>query len=340
MESRTQFFIGIDVSKPYFDVSLMAVINHEKRPIVSERFENTDQGMKGFGKWLKSHRVSMDGNSILVIENTGVYHRLLWAYCNKINLPIHIGNATNIKWSFGIARGKNDVIDSVRLCRYAYKEADSLKRTESLDPVVLQLKDLFTARSSLLSKVNSIKVYLKELKGSNDKSIQKVMEKAHKSAIEGLTLSIKEIEGRIKKIIAQNEAIKENYELLLTVPGIGPQTALYMICCTANFAMKISGKQFACYAGVVPFEHSSGISVKGRNRVHKMANKELKKLLHLGALSSIKSYPEFRTYYDRKKEEGKHSMSILNAIRNKIVLRAIAVINNKRPYVTNTQMVA
>jgi ABC-type transport system involved in Fe-S cluster assembly fused permease/ATPase subunit len=68
-----------------------------------------------------------------------------------------------------------------------------------------------------------------------------------------------------------------------------------------------------------------------------MANKDLKKLLHLSALSAIKYYPEFTQYYQRKKTAGKHSMSVLNAIRNKIVLRVVAVVNNKQAYVTNHQ---
>lgn len=50
----------------------------------------------------------MDENSLLVIENTGIYHRLLWAFCCDKKLPIHIGNSAHIKWSFGIARGKRD----------------------------------------------------------------------------------------------------------------------------------------------------------------------------------------------------------------------------------------
>ena len=58
-------------------------------------------------------------------------------------------------------------------------------------------------------------------------------------------------------------------------------TAVYIICCTNNFPAKVTGKQLASYAGVVPFEHSSGVNIKGKNRVHKMANKELKKMLHL-----------------------------------------------------------
>lgn len=66
-----------------------------------------------------------------------------------------------------------------------------------------------------------------------------------------------------------------------------------------------------------------------------MANKELKRLLHMCALTSIKNHEEFKQYYERKKQEGKHAMSILNAIKNKLVLRAFAVVKADRDYVDN-----
>lgn len=135
----------------------------------------------------------------------------------------------------------------------------------------------------------------------SDKRVQSQREKAYKNAIDGILESIKNIEALIAGIVAKIEIIKKNYDLLITVPGIGDLTAIYLICCTNNFAYKITGKQLACYAGVVLFEHSSGISVKGKNRVHKMANKDLKKLLHLCSLTAIHYYPEFKHYYDRKK---------------------------------------
>ena len=336
MKETTQFFIGVDVSKLWFDVCVLPVKNQTKLPKIAERFINDKSGIKQFDKWLKKHQVSFDHHTLLVLENTGIYHRHLWAYCSEKELPIHIGNAAHIKWSFGIARGKNDKIDAVRLSSYAQKCADDLKATPNLNSVFLQLKDWMTARTKLLSQVNSIRTYIKELKTVNDKSIQKLLEAAHKQAIAGLLQSIKNIEAAMKKIIDENEAIKINYLLLKTVPGIGHLTAVYMICCTNNFGGKITGKQLACYAGVVPFESTSGISVKGKNRVHKMANKDLKKMLHLCALSVIRFSGEFKDYYERKKAEGKHSMSVLNAIRNKIVLRAVAVVNNKTAYVDNT----
>ena len=220
MNTNNKFFIGIDVSKPFFDASLLVVENHQKKGIETAKFDNDTAGLKSFEKWLKSFKVSFDDNSILVIENTGIYHRALWSFCGNKSLPIHIGNAAHIKWSFGIARGKNDKIDSIRLCQYAQKHVDELKCTAVLNPVLLQLKDLMTSRSRLLTQINANKVYITELKSMTDKAIQSTLEKAFKNAIEGITKSIKNIEAIIRKIIANDTALQTNYDLLISVPSI------------------------------------------------------------------------------------------------------------------------
>lgn len=332
MSTATKIFIGIDVSKPHFDASLMRVVDHQKEAVQSARFDNSDEGLKAFEKWLTAQQAPMNEKALLVIENTGIYHRLLWSFCSHHNLPLHIGNAAHIKWSFGIARGKSDHIDSVRLCQYAHRHADDIKATPALSPVLLQLKDLVTSRTHLLSQLTSNKNYLKELKKMSDPLIQKHLETAYKAAIEGLATSIANLEEMIEKTVVDTPAFKANYDLLCSVPGIGHITAVYLICCTNNFAGGISGKQLACYAGVVPFEHSSGVSIKGKNKVHQMANKDLKKLLHLCAMSAVQHCRELKTYYERKQAEGKHRMSILNAVRNKIALRAVAVVSKQKKY--------
>lgn len=340
MKKQTGSFLGIDVSKLWFDISLMQVLNFQKQQMVTERFDNTIEGLTLLKKWLKVQKVTFDNDTLLVIENTGIYHRMLWKFFSENNIPIHIGNAAHIKKSFGIARGKNDKIDSQRLCSYAYKNDDELKASPILNPVFLSLKDLITSRARLKSQLSSNKTYLKELKNINDKTTQKMMENVYKMAICGLQKSITEIEKQIRIVIKSDSSINANYTFLVSVPAIGPVTATYILCCTNNFANKISGKQLSCYAGVVPFADRSGTSLKGRNKVHKMANKELKSLLHLCALSSIKYYQEFRDYYERKIKEGKHPNSVLNAICNKILLRAVAVVNNQKNYVGNYKKAA
>ncbi len=100
---------------------------------------------------------------------------------------------------------------------------------------------MMTARSRLLAQIGSIKVYLKGLNLCNSKEVQKVMEQAHKAALDGLKNSLAVIEKQIHQILSSNAAIKTNYDLLITVPGIGHLTAVYLICCTNNFISKVTG---------------------------------------------------------------------------------------------------
>ncbi len=64
-----------------------------------------------------------------------------------------------------------------------------------------------------------------------------------------------------------------------------------------------------------------------------MANKKLKCNLHMASLSAIKLDIDLKIYYERKVAEGKNKMSILNAVKNKLLARVVACVNNQREYV-------
>ena len=56
--------------------------------------------------------------------------------------------------------------------------------------------------------------------------------------------------------------IKHQYKISTSVTGIGPVTACQMVVSSGEFKKIKPGKEFACYCGVVPFEPSSGSSVR------------------------------------------------------------------------------
>lgn len=333
---QKKFFIGIDVSKHTLDV---AFIIHESSTVTKplwSQFANSSSGLRAMHSWLTEQGVLFNAQAIIVIENTGIYHRLLWHFFSSMHVDLCIENAAQVKWSLGIARGKNDKVDSRRLALYALRHVDRLKPTPALHQQVLPLKDLMTLRNKLLLQINNLNTGIKELNSiSISASFAKEAAKLVQPAISGLQKALKKTEQQIKALLKKDKTLLDMYKRLNSVPGIGHITAVYLICCSNMFTLCSNGKQLACYCGVVPFEHQSGISIRGRSHVHKMANKELKRLLHMCALTSIKNHPEFKDYYERKKLEGKHAMSILNAIKNKIILRAFAVIKNERNYVDN-----
>jgi transposase len=333
---QKKYFIGIDVSKHTLDVAFIIREQFCFSKAIWKQFDNTLPGLKQIKNWLQDMNVPLTKQTIVVIENTGIYHRLLWQFCSSHQTDLCIENAAHIKWSLGIARGKNDKVDSRRLALYAVRHADKLKPTPALHRQVMPLKDLLTLRTKLIIQIKSITTAMNELKHTGSSAaFVTASNRLLQPALKGLEQSLNKVEQEIKTVLKQDKSLYNTYKLLITIPGIGHITAIYLICCSNVFTLCSSGKQLACYCGVVPFDHQSGISIKGRHHVHKMANKELKRLLHMCALSSIKNYPEFKDYYNRKKQEGKHAMSILNAIKNKLVLRAFAIVKNEKPYVDN-----
>ena len=122
---------------------------------------------------------------------------------------------------------------------------------------------------------------------------------------------------------------------MISVAGISIITALHLLVYTHNFTRFSNAKKLASYAGVAPFEYTSGSSIRGKTQVHPIANKTLKTALHMVALSSIRQKGEMRIYYERKVKEGKNKMSIINAIRNKILHRVFSCVTQQRLYIFN-----
>lgn len=332
---KKNYFVGIDVSKQTLDVAFIAEYNGEKTQPCWKVFDSDEKGLSAMKTWLQSNHVAFNDHTLFVIENTGLYHRRLMNFCSKHQLRLCIENGAQVKWSLGIARGKSDKVDSRRLATYAIRFADRLKPAATLHEGIQAIKDLITLRNRHIVQLSSLRTHLKELKATTNTQAVKELEKIHLPLIGAMKAAIKKTETAIIKKIQANDLTKKQYRLLLSIPCIGPVTASYLIACTNAFTLCSNGKQLACYCGVVPFEYQSGISIKGKHRVHKMANKNLKALLHLCALSAIKYVQEIKDYFNRKIEEGKHKMSIINAIRNKLILRVFAVIRNDKPFVQN-----
>jgi transposase len=150
--------------------------------------------------------------------------------------------------------------------------------------------------------------------------------------IKQLTTEIREVELAIKELLRKDEVLENNYKLLVSIKAVGFVTAVYMLAYTDNFTKFLNSRKFSCYAGLAPFEHSSGTSLKGKKRVSHYANKKAKSLLNLAASVAIQHNKELKQYYQRRVGEGKNKMGALNIIRNKLVDRMFAVVKRQSAY--------
>lgn len=137
-----------------------------------------------------------------------------------------------MKWRLGIARGKSDRVESRRLAMYAYRFADRLKATPVLHAGIQAIKDLIGLRSRQLVQVKSLQANLKELANTTSGVAVRELEKIHAPLVKEANTAIKKMEAAIVAKINESTDTKQQCKLLLSVPGIGPITAAYLIAST------------------------------------------------------------------------------------------------------------
>ena len=134
-------------------------------------------------------------------------------------------------------------------------------------------------------------------------------------------------------IINSDSTLKEQFQLLKSIKGVGNQIALFTIVYTEGFTKFKTHRQFASFCGVAPFPNKSRTSLRGRTKVSSLANKKLKSLLDLGSKVALQHNTEIKLFYQRRVEMGKNKRSTINIIRNKLIARMFAVVKRGTAYV-------
>ncbi len=326
------FFIGIDVSKNTLDFTLLA----DKEKQFQLQTSNDLAGIRQFWKQLKEQNAFNLDRAVFCMEHTGIYNQHLLNFLYSKKAAVCLESAVHIKRSAGLQRGKNDQVDAFRIAQYASKNCETLRLWQPKRQVITHLKEMAALRTRLISAKKQLSVPLKEA-SLFDKALAEQTLYLCKNAIEALNNDLKKVDAAIDQLVATDAHLKRLFDLITSVQGIGKITAMAMIIYTNEFQDINEPSKFACYSGVAPFEHSSGSSIRGRSRVSHQANKPMKTLLHLAAMTAICYNQDMNTFYQRKVAQNKNKMSVINAVRNKLIHRVFACVNQNRLYQNNYQ---
>lgn len=326
--NKFNHFLGIDVSKDFFDAVI--IIDGDTATSKHNQFTNNYKGIVALRKWLKQYG-SNAVNTLVCLEHTGMYGKLIIKYLLAFKFSLWVEMSLRIIKSTGIQRGKNDKIDAYRIAYYAFKNVDTATIYKAPRVVVEKVRTLLSLRDKLIETKVKLERYEKELK-TFDPVLSKLCKQSQKQTLKAIIKDIAKIDEKIEILIKSDNNLIKIYQQTTSVIGVGRITALYLIVFTNEFTMYTNPRQLACYAGVVPFEYTSGKSVRAKPKVHYMANKKLKKHLHLCAMSAINHDPELKDYYHKKVEEGKAKMLVINNVRNKLVHRICSCIKNNKLY--------
>ena len=322
---KIKWFIGIDVSKKTLDISVLK----ENEFILHQQIENNVKAIKAYLKELKAVTGFSLTEAVFCMEHTGIYNTPFLEVKEKCSLNLCLENATQIKLSIGMQRGKNDKIDSKRIAEYIFKNRDNIKLWTPPRTALKALKKLIMVRNRLIIGIKN----LTKVANENDSFDEKLsIGKYFKRSIEVLKSDLKKVEKEIQKVIKEDEELKRLFSLVQSVKGVGPILAANVLVTTNEFKDINDPKKYACYAGVAPFEYSSGTSIRGKRKVSRKANMQVKSILHMAALVAIQSNKEITEYYERKLKEGKAKMNIINAVRNKLIHRIFACVRDNRKY--------
>ena len=318
--------VGIDVSKLKND----AILYSSKD---SFRFENNRKGFNQLLKWVDVNIQIPIDDVIFAFEHTGIYSFPLSAFLTEKKISYVIIPGLEIKRSLGIQRGKDDQIDAQRIALYTYRRRDEITPYQLPSKDFVKIRRLLSLRDKLVKQRAGYEGTLKENKRFLLRKENQTLFMIQERLIKELNKQIAKIETELKSIVEEDQQLKRQYDLIVSIKGVGPQTALSIISITNGFTLFKNHRAFASYAGIAPFPYSSGTSIKGRTKVSHLANKKMKSLLSSCATCAINFNPEMRIYYKRRIQEGKHKMSTINIIRNKILARIFAVVKRGTPYV-------
>jgi transposase len=327
---KSYLFIGIDISKAILDVCVIS-----PSETVTNDYHQFCNNLKGFIqllKWLKqkSEAVVVEDWRVCM-ENTGIYSLELNCFLHEQGIWQSMENALQIKRSMGVVRGKTDKADCKTIALYAYRFYDKLKPYVLPGETLLRLRALFSQRERLVSIHSQLLAANQSMKGYA-RELVKDIQNQNEILLKNLAGEIKAIDKSLKECLQKDRELRSKARLIQSVPGIGQQTAAYLLIVSRGMKSFATAREFACYSGCAPFEHSSGTSVRGKTKVHYIANRKMKMLLHMAALNAITFNEELKTYYQRKVAAGKNPMSVLNAVRFKLICRIFSVIKRNEEY--------
>lgn len=320
---------GIDVSKLKLDVSILSEAGQKKPHYFL--IENNRVGILRLFKAIEKLGLSLK-EVLFCFEHTGIYTMHLCGTLQEFDYAYSMVPAIEIKRSVGLVRGKSDKADSRTIASYALTHAHKLSLYKLPDQSLIKLKVLLVEKQKLKKAIQNLSSTDEQI-GFIPKEIMRDVMNVNQKCIDKLKKGVGDIEDMVKVLMEENQEIKKKFDLVCSVPGVGKETAIYLIMYTRNFSNFDNWRQMACYAGIAPFEYSSGSSIRGRSKVSLIANRKLKSLLTLGALAAIRHDKQIKEYYEKKVAEGKNKMLVINAVRCKIVSRVFAVVKRDNPFI-------
>jgi transposase len=333
MKKNLKQSVGIDVAQKELVVQIGRLYEDLSTELYAyKRFANTTKGFILLVQWvlkLTEPTVSIR----YVMEATGVYHESLACYLADHGYSVSIILPNKISNYFRTLSIKTITDKSASEAITLFGLERNLQDWKRPKPVFKYLRQLTRERDQLVQELTMIKNQLHAEKTESDPNSSTL--KRMKQRIDLLAKQEKNIKEEIATLSKKEKELKSELVLLCTIPGIGTLTAATILAETNGFELVRNKRQLASYAGFDVQEKESGTSVKGKARISKKGNKNLRKAMHLPALTAIRHDERFKAIFARLVSKHGIKMKAAVAVQRKLLEMCYTIFKTGKPYNKN-----
>jgi len=292
--------LGIDVAKLKLDVALMF-----DGKTLTRRFDNTPKGFKLLQGWLLSLHIEQVH---ACLEATGVYGEAIAEFLYEKKHRVSVVNPLRIRKyaESDLKRNKTDTADARTIADFCLA-----KNPNEWHPLPAEMKHL----QSLTRRVEALDGMLASERNRLELASREVRPSL-KRMIRNLEKEIENVRRLIKEHIHNHPDLKQQSDLLQTIPGIGEKTAQVLLG-EIEFSAFPSARALAAQAGVTPGRHQSGTTVDW-TKLSKLGNGRIRKALYFPAIVAVKYNEIIVRFASRLSGRGKTPMQVICAAMRKL----------------------
>ena len=320
----------IDVAKDELVVTLGRLYADLSRELWARKtFPNTDKGFMALLEWVNK-LTEATPQILFVMEATGVYHERLayFLYSKDQQLAIVLPNKISNYFRTLDVKTITDKTASDAITHFALDRA--LDEWKPANPVYRKLRQLTRERDQLVQNRTVLKnqLHAEQSEAEPNKSTLSRIKKQ----IALLNKQEKEIMQDIAGIVKQHESVKQQIELITSIPGVGFLTAVTILAETNGFELIRNKRQLTAYSGLDVIEKQSGTSVRGKSKISKKGNKYLRKAMHMPAIAAIRYNERMKAVFARLVAKHGIKMKAVVAVQRKLLELAYTILKTGVKY--------
>lgn len=310
-------FVGIDVSKATLDIALLSAASWRML-----RVKNTPAGWEELRCWLPAP----DTITRIGLEATGRYGEGCAAFLFAHQYPLSYLNPKQIH-AFSrvyLHRSKTDTADAQLIARFC----------ELHQPALWQPQNVHYQRLQQLSRrLEAVQMMRQQESNRLQSGLTEPLVCAQiEQAMAFFDTQMQQITAAMDELIAQHLVLKTDFDLLVSIKGIGEISARLLLAEIGDIRRFDSPKQLVAFIGVAPKHHLSGTSIHKRSHISKQGNARLRAGLYMPAVVAKRWNPACRALAKRLDARQKPGKVIVIAVMRKLIHQVFGVLKSRQPF--------